>query len=136
MESIAFYIDELHVKYVKHSEPFDFDAMYRRMNITWSIPTAANLLIIVFDWTGCKFKGSNSNSTLCKIVTLCIWLRIKKSGYFTIQLIFATIYGSYRTFWFYLYMGLIVLFQLIFTLIYNTFRKKFQFQQSKRIPKL
>ena len=24
MESIAIYIDELHVNYVKHSEPFDF----------------------------------------------------------------------------------------------------------------
>ena len=32
---------------------------------------------------------------------MCVWLQIKRPVYFTIQLIFATIYGSYYTFWYY-----------------------------------
>ena len=42
---------------------------------------------------------------------VCVWLQLKKPAYFTIQLIFAIIYGS--------------LFQLTFTFIYSTFNKKF-----------
>ena len=55
---------------------------------------------------------------------LCVWLKIKKSAYFTIQLIFATIYEPHYIF-FILFMGLTVPFQLILTLIYSTFNKKF-----------
>ena len=35
-----------------------------------------------------------------------VWFQIKKSVYFTIQLIFATIHGSYCTFWYYLWVSL------------------------------
>ena len=32
------------------------------------------------------------------LFNVCVWLQIKKLAYFTIQLIFATIHGSYCTF--------------------------------------
>ena len=58
--------------------------------------------------------------------------KIKKLAYFTIELIFNTIYGHIELFE--LFMGLTVLFQLTFIFIYSIFSKSFQFQQNKYIP--
>ena len=48
---------------------------------------------------------------------------MKNENYFTIQFIFATIYGPLH--FSILFMGPTVLFQLTFTFIYNTFNNKF-----------
>ena len=54
--------------------------------------------------------------------------------FMSLTALFGTIHGSYCTFWYYswvplhflvLFMGPILLFQLIFTFIYSTFNKKF-----------
>jgi len=37
---------------------------------------------------------------------VCVWLQFKKPVYFTIYLIFATIYGLHCTFWYYLWVSL------------------------------
>ena len=55
---------------------------------------------------------------------VCIWIAIKIINYFTIQFIFAIIYGSHCIFLI-LFMSFIVLFQLIFIFIYITFSNKF-----------
>ena len=52
-----------------------------------------------------------------------VWFAYYLSIYYTIYLIFVTINDSHCTFG--TFMGPIVLFQLIFTFIYNTFNKKF-----------
>ena len=52
-----------------------------------------------------------------------VWKKIKKLVYFTIELIFNTIYGHIELFE--LFMGLTVLFQLTFIFIYSIFSKKF-----------
>ena len=54
---------------------------------------------------------------------VCIWYDLILPVYFTIQLIFTTIYGFHCTF-FVLFMSLTVLFQVTFTFIYSTFSKK------------
>ena len=36
---------------------------------------------------------------VCVCVRVRIWVRMKNENYFTIQLIFATIYGPHYTFW-------------------------------------
>ena len=54
-------------------------------------------------------------------LSVCL-VKIKKSTYFTIQLIFATIYVP--LYFLVLFIDPIVLFKLIFICIYNTFSKK------------
>ena len=45
-----------------------------------------------------KKKGQNADASLYQLYPnehlVCVWLQFKKSAYFTIQLIFAIIYGS------------------------------------------
>ena len=65
-----------------------------------------------------------------KIHLVCVWQKLFLLTYFTIQLIFASIHGPQCI----LFMGFTILFQLIFTFIYNNFNKKFQFQQNNLIP--
>ena len=64
-------------------------------------------------------KNNSPKSTLSFRLT-----KIILSTYFTIQFIFATIHGFYYTFG-ELFISLTILFQLIFTFMYNTFRKMF-----------
>ena len=43
---------------------------------------------------------------LVRMLLVYVWFQIKKSAYFTIQLIFATIHGPHYTFWYYLWVSL------------------------------
>ena len=43
---------------------------------------------------------------LVRMLLVYVWFQIKKSTYFTIQLIFATIHRSHCTFWYYLWVPL------------------------------
>jgi len=47
-----------------------------------------------------------SNFTLIKCYLVCVWLQIKRSVYFLIQLIFTTIHEFYCTFWYYSWVPL------------------------------
>ena len=51
---------------------------------------------------------------------VCIWHSLKKLVFFTIWLIFASIYRSHCTFWYYIQVPL-----YYFSFIYYTFKKKF-----------
>jgi len=58
---------------------------------------------------------------------------LKKSAYFTIQLIFLLFIGPNTLFG--IFMGLTALFQLTFTFIYNTFSKNFSVSAKLVNPK-
>ena len=88
----------------------------------------------ILSWTQNKMY---KNNIICKLYTRkceknnspksTLSFRLAKiilSTYFTSQFIFATIHGFYYTFWV-LFMSLTILFQLIFTFMYNTFSKMF-----------
>ena len=59
------------------------------------------------------------------IYLVCVWVRMKNKNYFTIQLIFTTIYESHYIFW-----HPTVLFQQF--LLLSTLVIIFQFQQNKQ----
>ena len=71
-------------------------------------------------------KKLNEPSFFFCVLYVSIWQKLILQIYFTIQFIFAIIYGSYCIF-----MSLTVIFQLILTFIYSTLKKKIQFQQNK-----
>ena len=56
-------------------------------------------------------------------LSVCVWVRMKNENYFTIQLIFATIYDSIVLFD--TIMNPTILFQLTFTFIYSIFNNNF-----------
>ena len=56
-------------------------------------------------------------------LSVCVWVRMKNENYFTIQLIFATIYDSIVLFD--TLMNPTILFQLTFTFIYSIFNNNF-----------
>ena len=56
-------------------------------------------------------------------LSVCVWVRMKNENYFTIQLIFATIYDSIVLFD--TIMNPTILFQLTFTFIYSIFSNNF-----------
>ena len=82
-----------------------------------------NYLVIVF-----SIFSFYQNKWYPNTPKVFVWQRLFLPTYFTILLIFVTIYGSHCTFWYYLLVLFIsptVLFQLNFTFIYSTFNKKF-----------
>ena len=72
----------------------------------------------------CRRRRGKRKTRFPNTLFVSVWIAYFLSIYFTIQLIFATIYESHCTFWYYSWV-LLVLFQLTFTFIYNTFSKKF-----------
>ena len=82
-----------------------------------------------------KIENTNNLDGTCKPnrPLVCVRQKLFLAAFFTIRLIFPTIYGFYYTFWYYSWVSLYYFSQFL-PLFIVLLVKSFQFQQNKQIP--